>query len=279
MALRTATLPHADRLRFILGDVRDRDRLYRAFDGVDYVIHMAALKQVPAAERDPREAILTNIMGAVNVIDAAIDRGVSKVLALSTDKACNPVNLYGASKLCAEKLFMAAGSYVGAHSTRFSALRYGNVANSRGSVIPIWREHAASCRDTWGERGEEYGRCTGISITDERMTRFFIVLDQAVDFVLARLNDMQGGEIFVPKLPSTRITDLAAAVAPDCRIEVTGIRPGEKLHESMISADEPRLDCGDHYVIGQGQTGEAYTSGTNTHWLTVEQIRGALSLP
>lgn len=255
------------RLRMMLGDVRDRDRLYRAFDGVDYVIHAAALKQVPAAEYSPLEAIKTNVMGAANVIDAAIDRNVSRVIAISTDKATNPVNLYGATKLCAEKLFVAANAYVGLHTTRFAALRYGNVANSRGSVIPLWQQHVSGCIAT---------RCTGIKITDTRMTRFFISLDQAVTFVLNRLSGMRGGEVFIPKLPSTRITDLAAAVAPDCRVEVTGIRPGEKLAELMVSPDELRIDCGDYYIVGYGATGPAYASNTNDQWLSVEEIREQL---
>jgi UDP-N-acetylglucosamine 4,6-dehydratase len=212
-------------MRYFIGDVRDRDRLYRAFDGVDVVIHAAAMKQVPACEYNPLEAIRTNVMGAANVIDAAIDRGVGKVLALSTDKAANPINLYGATKLASDKLFTAANNYAGDHPTRFSVVRYGNVVGSRGSVIPLFLE----------ARGKGQ-----LSITDRRMTRFWITLQQGVDFVLDRLESMKGGEIFVPKIPSMRIVDVAATLAPHCEVNDIGIRPGEKLHETMVTVDDAR---------------------------------------
>ncbi|GMV21736.1 MAG: UDP-glucose 4-epimerase [Acidimicrobiia bacterium] len=223
-------------LRFFIGDVRDKERLYRALDGVDVVVHAAALKQVPAAEYNPMEAIKTNIMGAANVIDAAIDRNVKKVLALSTDKAANPVNLYGATKLCSDKLFVAANAYSGVHRTRFSVVRYGNVVGSRGSVIPYFLAQ----------------RPTGkLTITDARMTRFLITLDQGVDLVIMALKDMQGGEIYVPKIPSVRVTDLARVLGPECEQEIIGIRPGEKLHEAMIGEDDARLtlEFKEHFVI------------------------------
>lgn len=248
--------PSADSpIRYFIGDVRDRDRLSRAFDGIDVVVHAAALKQVPAAEYNPMEAIKTNVLGAANVIDAALDRGVSQVIGLSTDKACSPVNLYGTTKLAQEKLFVAANNYAGAHDTRFSVVRYGNVAGSRGSVIPLWREHAARCaipdlgHPGWGMPG--YVECSGIKITDPRMTRFWITLPQAVEFVLESLERMQGGEVFVPKLPSVHMTDLAQAIAPGCRQEIVGIRPGEKLHESLIGVDEARnaYEYGSYYAI------------------------------
>lgn len=223
-------------LRFFIGDIRDRERLYRALDGVDIVIHAAALKQVPACEYNPIEAIRTNVLGATNLVDACIDRRVQKVLALSTDKAANPVNLYGATKLCSDKLFIAGNNYTGPHETRFSVVRYGNVLGSRGSVVP----HFAEARHS--------GR---VPVTDTRMTRFIITLQQGVEFVVANLSRMRGGEIFVPKIPSVRILDIAKAIAPACEIEVIGIRPGEKLHEIMIPADDARrtVDKGDHYVI------------------------------
>ena len=223
-------------IRYFIGDVRDRDRLFRAFDAVDIVIHAAALKQVPTAEYNPIEAVKTNILGAANVIDAAIDRNVEKVIALSTDKAANPINLYGATKLCADKLFCAANSYSGYHSTRFSVVRYGNVIGSRGSVIPLFLKLRKN---------------GSLPITDPRMTRFWLTLEQGVDFVLANLARMKGGEIFVPKIPSMKLMDLAETIAPDCKIEMTGIRPGEKLHEVMITKDDAHhtLEYGDHYVI------------------------------
>ena len=265
-------------VRYFIGDVRDRERLYRALEGVDVVVHAAALKQVPAAEYNPLEFIKTNIMGAANIIDAAIDRNVKKVIALSTDKAANPINLYGATKLCSDKLFVAANSYSGAHRTRFSVVRYGNVVGSRGSVVPFFLKQ----------------RKTGVlPITDPRMTRFWITLDQGASFVMSRLDKMVGGEIFVPKIPSMNIMDLARAIAPECRTEVVGIRPGEKLHEIMVAEDDARhtVEQDDCYVIrppfhewdssayarqGGGKPcpdGFNYCSDTNTQWLTVEQLR------
>ena len=226
-----------ERLRFFLGDVRDMQRLRRALDGVDYVVHAAALKQVPMGEYNPIEVIRTNIMGAAHLIDAAIDKGVEKVVALSTDKAANPINLYGATKLCADKLFVAGNSYVGARKTRFSVVRYGNVIGSRGSVIPLFK------------KVKENGGV--IPITDKRMTRFWITLEQGVELVMKAFERMHGGEIFVPKIPSMSVTDLADAVAPGCRHEYVGIRPGEKLHEVLVPADEGRhtVELDDMYVI------------------------------
>jgi len=225
-----------DCIRYFIGDVRDRERLYRSFDGVDIVVHAAALKQVPTAEYNPIEAVKTNILGASNVIDAAIDRNVEKVIALSTDKAANPINLYGATKLCSDKLFCAANNYSGYHSTRFSVVRYGNVIGSRGSVIPLFL------------RLRNHGK---IPITDARMTRFWLTLEQGVEFVLASLARMKGGEIFVPKIPSMSILNLAEAIAPGCQVEFTGIRPGEKLHELMITKDDAHhtIEYQDYYVI------------------------------
>jgi len=228
---------HSDpSIRYFIGDVRDKERLHRALTGIDVVIHAAALKQVPAAEYNPMEAVKTNVMGAANVIDAAIDRQVKRVVALSTDKACNPINLYGATKLCSDKLFVSANSYVGAQDTRFAVVRYGNVVGSRGSVIPFFLKMRATGK---------------VPITDERMTRFWITLDQGVEFVLRSLERMRGGEIFVPKIPSMRIMDLVKALAPECQTEIVGIRPGEKLHEVMVSVDDARqtLELDDHYVI------------------------------
>jgi UDP-N-acetylglucosamine 4,6-dehydratase len=266
------------RLRFFLGDVRDANRLHRAFDDVDVVVHAAALKQVPAAEYNPFEAIKTNVHGAQNVIDAAIDRGVERVVALSTDKASSPINLYGATKLVSDKLFVQGNSYAAGKPTRFSVVRYGNVVGSRGSVVPFFRARAAS---------------GVLPITDERMTRFWITLEQGVQFVLDSLAMMQGGELFVPKIPSMRVTDLAKAIAPDARIEIVGIRPGEKLHEEMISVDDARrtIDVGDRYVIqpqfgwwGNGHLdgaslpeGFAYTSDRNDTWLDVDDLHAMLS--
>jgi UDP-N-acetylglucosamine 4,6-dehydratase len=261
-------------IRYFIGDVRDRERLYRAFNGVDVVIHAAALKQVPACEYNPMEAIKTNVLGASNIIDAAIDRGVRKVLALSTDKAVNPVNLYGATKLCAEKLFIQGNAYAGENGTRFACTRYGNVVGSRGSVVPLFQEQRRTGR---------------ITITDERMTRFWITLEEGVRFVIRCVEEMMGGEVFVPKLPSMRVTDLARAIAPECAVDLIGIRPGEKLHESMLSVDEARtaVDVGDRYVIepahgwwdgGAWEAGTrlpegfAYASDTNDAWLSVEQL-------
>lgn len=265
------------RMRFFIGDVRDAQRLNRAFDGVDIVIHAAALKHVLACEYNPIEAVRTNILGAQNVIEAAINRGVKRVIALSTDKAANPINLYGATKLASDKLFVAANAYVGDKPTRFSVVRYGNVAGSRGSVIPFFQKI----------------RSTGkLPVTDERMTRFWITLDQGVQFVRDCLKRMKGGEIFVPKIPSVKIVDLAHAIAPECQIEYVGIRPGEKLHEAMITEDDARKTVEfDHYYVikpdiygwldddPEGYGGKplhenfSYCSHTNDHWLTDEEIR------
>jgi UDP-N-acetylglucosamine 4,6-dehydratase len=265
-------------IRYFLGDVRDKERLYRAFDGVDVVVHAAALKQVPAAEYNPMEAIKTNVLGAANIIDAAIDRGVKRVIALSTDKAAAPINLYGATKLCSDKLFVAGNSYAGANDTRFAVVRYGNVVGSRGSVIPFFLQQ----------------RATGaLPITDVRMTRFWITLDQGVRFVLDSLDRMHGGEIFVPKLPSMKMTELARAIAPECELKIIGIRPGEKLHEVMVPEDDARstLEFEDHFRIlpsfhdwdaddyyrGAGGTrcpeGFSYSSDRNDRWLTDEELR------
>ncbi len=270
------------RLRYFIGDVRDKQRVIRAFRGVDYVVHAAALKQVPACEYNPFEAIRTNIIGAQNVIDAAIDRGVRRVVALSTDKACNPVNLYGATKLCADKLFAAGNSYAGASDTRFSVVRYGNVVGSRGSVIPYFLKR------------RRVGR---LPVTHEEMTRFFIPLKQGVRFVINSFYRMGGGEIFVPKIPSMKIVDLARALAPDCEIDIVGIRPGEKLHEVMISRADARhtLDLGEFFVItpefsrwtdegkwtGQSgievDDGFCYRSDENDRWLSCEELRANLA--
>jgi UDP-N-acetylglucosamine 4,6-dehydratase len=264
-------------IRYFIGDVRDRERLYRAFDGVDIVIHAAALKQVPAAEYNPLECIRTNVLGAANVIDAAIDRNVGKVMALSTDKAANPINLYGATKLCADKLFVQANNYSGQHGTIFSVVRYGNVVGSRGSVLPFFM----SIRD----KGV-------LPITDSRMTRFWITLEQGVEFVLSCLEWMCGGEVFVPKIPSMRVVDLARAVGPECKTTIVGIRPGEKLHEVLVPEDDARntLEFEDRYVIFPAHAGWNvaaypyrsagrpcadgfhYSSDTNTRWLSVEEL-------
>ena len=268
-------------MRYFIGDVRDRDRLRRAFTGVDLVVHAAALKQVPACEYNPIEAIMTNVMGARNVVDAALDAGVKKVIALSTDKAVNPVNLYGATKLCAEKLIVQSNAYSGETGTRFSCVRYGNVMGSRGSVVPLF------------ERQRESGR---ISVTDARMTRFWLTLEQGVRFVLRSIGMMQGGEVFVPKIPSVRLMDLAAAVAPDSEIDVVGIRPGEKLHEALISPDEAgtTVSLDGMFVIQPAHTwwrsshfseatpmadGFSFTSDANDRWLTVDEIRRMLEEP
>jgi UDP-N-acetylglucosamine 4,6-dehydratase/5-epimerase len=274
---------HDPRLRFFLGDVRDRERLHRAFQGIDIVIHAAALKQVPAAEYNPFEFIKTNVIGAQNVVDAALDAGVGKVIALSTDKAANPINLYGATKLCADKLFVAANSYGGSQGTRFSCVRYGNVVGSRGSVIPFF-----------------LGRKSAgvLPITHPDMTRFWITLEQGVSLVLGALGWMHGGEIFVPKIPSMKVVDLARAIAPECRLEIIGIRAGEKLHEVMIPGDESRktFEYDTHYVIaptlhewtmfdhaGNGgrlvPDGFTYSSDANDHWLTVDELREMAGQP
>ena len=264
-------------LRYFIGDVRDKERLYRAFYGVDYVIHAAALKQVPACERNPFEAIQTNVMGAQNIINAAIDCGVKKVLALSTDKAANPVNLYGATKLCSDKLFISGNSYAGWKDTRFSVVRYGNVIGSRGSVIPFFKKRR--------EAGV-------IPITDPRMTRFWINLEQGVRFVLRCLDLAEGGELFVPKIPSMKLIDLANAIAPDCRHEIVGIRPGEKIHEVLVTEDDARhtLEFDDYFIIepefhwwsakthiSNGgkpvKEGFIYASDTNDMWLTVKDLQ------
>ncbi|MFA5123123.1 UDP-N-acetylglucosamine 4,6-dehydratase (inverting) [Zavarzinia sp.] len=270
-------------MRYFIGDVRDRQRLVQAMNGVDFVIHAAALKQVPAAEYNPMECIKTNIYGAENVIHAALERGVQKVIALSTDKAANPINLYGATKLASDKLFVAANNMGGANSTAFSVVRYGNVVGSRGSVVPFFRKLIA----------EGAG---ALPITDPRMTRFWITLQQGVDFVLRNFQRMYGGEIFVPKIPSVRIADLAAAMAPGVPTTVVGIRPGEKLHEIMCPADDSHLtiEFKDHYVLTPtirfsnldvdykvnwlGEEGHPvaqgfeYNSGTNPWFLSPEEI-------
>ena len=225
-----------DRVRFFIGDVRDRDRLYRALDGVDYVVHAAATKIVPTAEYNPFECIKTNVNGAMNVIDAAIDKGVKGVVALSTDKASSPINLYGATKLTSDKLFVAANAYSGEHGTKFSVVRYGNVMGSRGSVIPFFE----SIKD----RGV-------LPITDERMTRFMITLEQGVELVWHAFEDMVGGEIYVKKIPSMSVVDLARALAPECKFDIVGIRPGEKLHEQMIGEEDAHYtyEYQEHYKI------------------------------
>jgi len=271
-------------MRFFLGDVRDRERLTLALRGVDIVIHAAALKQVPAAEYNPSECIHTNIMGAENVVWASLTNRVKQVMALSTDKACNPINLYGATKLASDKTFVAANNLSGDIGTRFSVVRYGNVVGSRGSVAPLFQRLLA--------KGE-----TQLPITDARMTRFWITLNQGVDFVLSSLSLMQGGEIFVPKIPSMKMTDLAAAMAPGAGIKVIGIRPGEKLHEMMISADDARttVDLGDRYAIEPAfveytrkahvtthplvADGFSYASDTNDEWLSGEGLLALLNDP
>jgi UDP-N-acetylglucosamine 4,6-dehydratase len=263
------------RLRFLIGDVRDGQRLKRAMEGADMVVHAAALKQVPACEYNPIEAVKTNVHGAQNVIDAALDTGVEKVVALSTDKAVNPVNLYGATKLCSDKLFIQGNAYAGNKETRFACVRYGNVIGSRGSVIPLFLKQ------------KETGT---ITITDERMTRFWITLDEAVELVAKAFYYMEGGEVFVPKIPSMRITDLAQAIAPDCKVRTIGIRPGEKLHEALTGEDEGRntVSYKGMYVIMPSMSwwnrknyveAEAlpenfvYTSDNNDAWLDVEDLR------
>lgn len=276
-------------LRFFLGDVRDKDRLLRAFDGVDYVIHAAALKHVPIAEYNPSEFVKTNVNGAMNVVDAAIDCGVKKVIALSTDKAVSPVNLYGATKLCSDKLFVGGTVYVGDKEyPKFSIVRYGNVLASRGSIVPLWQKMVA-------DGAKE------LPVTDERMTRFWITLDQAVDFVIDTFPRMAGGETFVPKIPSMRIVDLAEAIAPDMPKKICGIREGEKLHEILICPEDTRhtREFSDHYAIypqvftGDGSSpgrylarengqklepGFIYSSDKNTEWLDVDELRDILGL-
>jgi UDP-N-acetylglucosamine 4,6-dehydratase len=265
------------RLTFFIGDVRDRERLHRAFQAdVDVVLHAAAMKQVPACEYNPFEAIKTNVLGAQNVIDAAIDCGVQRVVALSTDKAVNPANLYGASKLCAEKLFVQGNSYAGGRDTRFAVVRYGNVLGSRGSVIPLFLEQ------------KRFGRVT---VTDERMTRFWLTLEQGVEFVISCLGTMRGGEVFVPRIPSMSLAELARAIAPGCEVNVTGIRPGEKLHECLVSSDEARhtMMLDDMFVIRPEHAfwdagwpalgdplpdGFTFSSDTNDRWLTADELLG-----
>jgi len=268
------------RLRYFIGDIRDRHRLNRALHGVDYVVHAAALKQVDTAEYNPFEFVQTNVQGSQNVIDAAIDCGVKRVVALSTDKASSPINLYGATKLCADRMFVSGNHYAAAYDTRFSVVRYGNVMGSRGSVIPLWRSLA--------EKGES------LPLTDARMTRFWITLPQAVEFVVDSFDMMQGGELYVPRIPSMSLTDLAEAIAPGAKTHEIGIRPGEKLHEEMIAADDARrtLRLGDRYLIapyvaGWGweapaegawlPEGFAYRSDTNEDWLSADDIREMIS--
>jgi UDP-N-acetylglucosamine 4,6-dehydratase/5-epimerase len=265
------------RVRFFIGDVRDKDRLCRALDGVDYVVHAAATKIVPTAEYNPFECVKTNIIGAMNVIDACIDKGVKAAVALSTDKASSPVNLYGATKLASDKLFIAGNSYSGSHGTRFSVVRYGNVMGSRGSVIPFFLSQKGKGR---------------LPITDERMTRFMISLEQGVELVWHAFDDMQGGEIYVKKIPSMQITDIAAAVDPAASLDFVGIRPGEKLHEQMISAEDapytyefpdyfkilPAINnwSDDPLRIGDGQLVApdfSYSSDTNPEWMNVADLR------
>lgn len=268
-------------LRYFIGDVRDKYRLRRAFNGIDYVVHSAAMKQVVAAEYNPTECIATNVLGAQNVIDAAIENGVTNVLALSTDKAANPINLYGATKLCSDKLFIAANNLSGAQKTRFSVVRYGNVAGSRGSVIPYFQKLISE-------------GVTSLPITDEKMTRFIITLEKGVSVVVETLCSMHGGEIVVPKLPSIKVTDIVRSLGPDLQYHKTGIRPGEKLHEVMIPAEEMRnaVDMGHCYLIqpdhhwwnaskfkkmiqNSGKSVDGlfeYSSGNNSHWLSVKQL-------
>lgn len=265
-----------ERLRYFIGDVRDRERMVRAMHGVDIVVHAAALKQVPACEYNPMEAIKTNIMGTANVVEAALDAGVKKVLTVSTDKAVSPANLYGATKLAAEKLTIQSNAYAGGSATRFSCVRYGNVVGSRGSVVPLFLKL----------------RSTGkVTITDDRMTRFWLSLEQGVRFVIDSIEQMEGGEVFVPKIPSTKVTDLARAIAPDAKLEIIGIRPGEKLHEMLISEDEARhtIELEKMYVVQPAEAtwfgyswknkgkelneGFSYSSDNNTEWLDVEGIK------
>lgn len=273
---------YKDKLRFFIGDVRDRERLYRAFDGVDYVVHAAALKQVPACEYNPMEAVKTNIDGAMNIVDAALDCGVKRVVALSTDKAVNPINLYGGTKLVSDKLFIAANAYSGAKDVCFSIVRYGNVAGSRGSVIPFFKEIVAN----GGKK---------LPITDYRMTRFWIGLDEGVQLVIKALSEAKGGETFISKIPSFKITDLAQAILPGCEMPEVGIREGEKLHEIMITREDSILtyEYDKHYIIyphfnwwgtdkiisggKMVDNGFEYSSGTNKEWLTIEDLKKLLS--
>jgi len=273
--MRVAGYDHPS-LRYFIGDVRDRERLLRAMHGVDIVVHAAALKQVPACEYNPMEAIKTNIMGTSNVIEAALDAGVKKVLALSTDKAVSPANLYGGTKLVAEKLVIQSNAYAAGTATRYSCVRYGNVFGSRGSVVPLFLKQRASGK---------------ITITDERMTRFWLSLEQGVHFVITCIEQMEGGEVFVPKIPSTKVVDLARAIAPDAKIETIGIRQGEKLHEDLLSDDEARhsVELESMYVVQPAEAswfgyswkekgqplpeGFYYSSDNNTAWLDVAGIK------
>jgi UDP-N-acetylglucosamine 4,6-dehydratase (inverting) len=270
-----------NRIRFFIGDVRDRERLYRALDGVDYVVHAAATKIVPTAEYNPFECVKTNINGAMNLIDACIDKGVKRVMALSTDKASSPINLYGATKLASDKLFVAGNSYAGSHDTRFGVVRYGNVMGSRGSVIPFFLSAKGS---------------GVLPITDKRMTRFMISLEQGVELVWHALEDMEGGEIYVKKIPSMKVIDIAHAIAPDARYEITGIRPGEKLHEQMIGVEDsyytyeypkyykilPAIHewSRDPFRIKDGilvQEGFEYSSDNNSDWMSVADLQDWIS--
>lgn len=270
--------PYLEKLRFFIGDVRDKERLYRAFDGVDIVVHAAALKQVPACEYNPFEAVKTNVFGAQNVIDASIDKGVKKVVALSTDKACAPINLYGATKLCSDKLFITGNYYAGTKETRFAVVRYGNVAGSRGSVIPFFKNLVAE-------------GATELPITDINMTRFWLKLEQAVEMVLEAIGSMQGGELYVKKIPSMKMPDLAKAIAPELKIVEVGIRPGEKIHEQMITREDARntLEFDEYYIIlpeidlkyithkypkGKPVANDfEYHSGNNEQWLSIEDMK------
>lgn len=276
--------PYLEKMRFFIGDVRDKERLYRAVDGVDYIIHAAALKQVPACEYNPFEAIRTNIIGAQNIINVAIDKGVKKVVALSTDKACAPINLYGATKLCSDKLFIAGNCYCGSKDTRFAVVRYGNVAGSRGSVIPFFQKLV--------KEGAK-----DLPITDLRMTRFWLKLEQAVEMVLEALETMHGGELYVKKIPSMRMPDLARAIAPNLPIKEVGIRPGEKIHEQMITKEDApnTIEFKDFYIVlpqihlenkditqyypsaKKVAPDFEYNSGNNDRWLTVEEMKKLIS--
>ena len=266
------------RLRFLIGDIRDKDRISRAMNGVDIVVHAAALKQIPAIEYNPIEAINTNILGTANIIDAAIDNNVEKAFFISSDKAVNPTNLYGATKLCAEKLFIQANSYTGERKTKFSCVRYGNVIGSRGSVIPLFLEQKKN---------------GALTVTDKRMTRFWIVLEQGIDFVINCIEKMEGQEIFIPKIPSMKIIDLAQIIAPESKIKIIGIRPGEKLHEILLSPEEAKhsKEFDKYFIIEpeflfqkknnfkEGkllQDNFEYSSDTNKEWLSEEQMRKIL---
>lgn len=274
--------PQFSKLRFFIGDVRDKERLYRAFDGVDYVVHAAALKQVPSCEYNPMEAVKTNVNGAMNIVDAALDCGVKRVVALSTDKAVNPINLYGGTKLVSDKLFIAANAYAGEKDVNFSVVRYGNVAGSRGSVIPFFRNIVANGG-------------TSLPITDYRMTRFWISLDQGVELVIKALSEAKGGETFISKIPSFKITDLAQAILPGCEMPEVGIREGEKLHEVMVTKEDSLLtyEYDKHFIIyphfdwwqekqilpngKRVEKGFEYSSATNQEWLDIDQITELLN--